>query len=249
MNKIQIASILLLLSPLQILSLNIIHVTPNINNIMNNNNVTNIDFTNYKRSELLFLTRSQVQSLSKSQLNTILKSFSKKSEIVVITDKLSLSQLQYLVTSTEYSFPLNKLSINQLNILPKSYFINMPTPLPLSILSLTNEKFDAISHNFNNEQIEKYNNYINEIVNSIIIYENSKSENEFILIFILHILIFPQIGSKLISMNYNPVNILKNLPFKLKDKLIIPRINIETFSLLDIYTLNLYNDSDLIGLN
>jgi hypothetical protein len=58
---------------------------------------------------------------------------------------------------------------------------------------------------------------------------------------------YPQIGSKLISMNYNPVDILKNLPLKLKDKITIPEINIEFVSLLDSYTINLYNESDLIA--
>ena len=67
----QVASILLDLSQSQLISLNIIPLTPNINNIINNDNISAVDFSNYNSNELLFLSETQVESLTIPQLKTI----------------------------------------------------------------------------------------------------------------------------------------------------------------------------------
>jgi hypothetical protein len=257
-NKVQLSSILLNLSPRQLVLLDIIPMNDNINFILNNKDLSQVNFKNYKKEELLFLSTFQVQNLYYLQLKTIKENLEKKGDIVVIINKLKDHQLKYLLSISDYLFPLNKLSIHQLNIVPKDYFINMPKTLPTSILSLDQNKFDEIKHNFNNEQIDNYYKYIDNIINNIIEIDkninndinndvkNNVKNDDIILLYITMIILFQQIGNRLVELNIDPVEFLKKLPFSLKNKLTVPSVDIEKLGLLDSYSLNLFNDADLI---
>jgi hypothetical protein len=164
----QLASIFLNLNPSQLLSLNIIPLSNNINKIINNNNISNIDFSGYNSNELLFLTETQVQNLSIHQLKTILLINPKLSGLMVVISKLSLDQIKLLLNTDDYVFPLNRLSISQLESLPKSYFSNMPKTLQPSILTLSEEKYNIISKHFSSSQLDTYNKFYEKMINSII---------------------------------------------------------------------------------
>jgi len=251
-NKVQLSSILLKLSPKQLISLNIIPINDNIQFILDNEDLTQVNFKNYKKEDLLFLSTNQVQSLFYLQLKTIKENLEKKGDIVVIINKLKDHQLEYLISISDYLFPLNKLSIDQLNNIPSDYFIKMPNTLPTSILSLDQDKFDAIKHNFNNDQIENYYKYIDNIITNISEIDKNINNNtnnindDIMLLHITMILLFQQIGNRLIEINIDPVELLKKLPFSIKNKLTIPSVDIEKLGFLDSYSLKLFNDADLI---
>jgi hypothetical protein len=260
MNKIQLSTIILYLTSQQLLLLDFTPLTSNIQNIINKD-ITNIDLSNYSSVELLFLSVSQVRQLSNSQIKSLgdltnyqnttisIEETSKminSTKFYVIIHKLNSKQIQYLLTSNNYLFPLNKLSIEQLNSIPKSYFSNMPEVLPSVILTLSIKKFNSIKNNFNNKQLELYNNKINDLVKSIT--ESIKKINsDSMLLLLTLILSSQQIGLKLLELNIDPVNILKNISPSLKEKLIMSKVNIETLMFLDPYTLYLYNNSGLIA--
>jgi hypothetical protein len=251
MNNVQTASILVYLSPSQILSLDIIPKSPNINNIINNININSIDFTNYKYYELLFLTESQVQKLTINQLKTIESILPKFSGIITIINKLSSQQLHHLIKSDNHLFPLNRLSIDQLKSLPKSYFSNMPNELQPSIISLTPDKYNIISKNFNISQIKLYDDYFKKVTNILTntitntIKAEKISDNDSLLIYVLLILSSPNVGSKLLEQNIDVIGFLKKLPNKTQSNLLL-NTSIESLILIDPYTLNLYYEADLI---
>lgn len=253
MTKIQLVSIFLYLSPKQILSLKIIKMNENINYILNNKDLSKVNFSKYQIDDLLFLSPYQVESLSFLQFKTIKETLKKKSDLAVLFNKLNNEQIQYLISTSNYIFPFNKLSIDQLNMLPKDFYIKLPKKLPTFVLSLDQDKFDSISNNFTFEQIQNYNKYLDEIVNNIIniskndVYIKNEDAESIILIYIILLTISQQIGNKLIKLNINPIEILKKLPLSLKNKILIPTIDILKLSLIDSYTLNLFNDAELIA--
>ena len=97
----------------QLKSLDIIPITDNIKNIINNQDVTSINFAKYYPNELLFLSEKQVQSLSTAQLLKISKidihSITHSiTGITAIYNKLSFIQLQNIASSERfYTIPYN----------------------------------------------------------------------------------------------------------------------------------------------
>ena len=97
LTRYQLASNLLYLKPSQLMLLDIIPTSKNISNIINNNDISKIDFSKYYPNELLFLTETQVQKLSTKQLISICSinihsTTTNTSAVTAIYNKLTFAQ-------------------------------------------------------------------------------------------------------------------------------------------------------------
>jgi hypothetical protein len=270
----QLASILLYLKPSQLISLDIIPMSNNITNIINNNDISNIDFSKYYPNELLFLSVSQVQKLSTSQLISIcnINIHSTTTNITALTsiyNKLSFAQLQTIAISDKYyAIPFNRLSLEQFSSLMNSLTPTIRKKIintPMFFTTLSIEKFKIIMNYLTQEQIEKYNNTANQITEAIqkLVDNipplpipqklpngeiNSNLETNGQLIVYLPIIILlgsPTLTSKLLNANTKPVEILKRLP-KIIINYLIPT-SVDALYFIDPYLLKLYNDANLIN--
>ena len=148
-----------------------IPITDNIKNIMNNQDISKIDFSKYYPNELLFLSEKQVQSLSNTQIITIssinIHSFTSNiTALTAIYNKLTLKQIQNIVTSDKYySYPFNRLSpdkfVSLLKLLPKLIIYKLVST-QMFLTTIPIEHFNIIKTYLTDEHLLKLDNLMCE---------------------------------------------------------------------------------------